>query len=979
MNACPGLVQIIRRLAPIFRASGDIVWVRSEFDEASFTADSQASANAFAADENARQGPVGGVDDDDDENDTEEEDDDEEEEEEEDDGDENEAEEQEAVPSYSLASSPVIPHSALHRPFERANVLLSRVSARLNAQNRESRSPIPNQRRKNEAFLASLGTRPASICCVPGTFGADYIEGVKSTIDEEKDRLIVKAKCSAFEDTNLLLFLRTNFVTELYICGSLSYVSVYATAADAVKHGFTITVLEDCLGYRDEAKHMAAMRQMADVMGADGITSTELMEELVGTSSEQEDVEDRTAFKSGTAHSATVELALRTFSESVSLVKATDGTTDTSVPKELRRSSKKSSTDLDPETSLGPSPVTTAVSLSSSSAARQGRKDDESPGGISTSTAQTRSQEPKAYKAHPDTRLARGQRSEMESGLQREGPIGLRTNAGRPDVPSPELGLKTGSAPSRPTQSSVTTPSTSQPIRPLPAGSHVRTLGPQDKIGEGDSQIINDILSESVADEMFRRVRDEVQWQKMHHRTGEVPRLVACQGDVDVDGSVPVYRHPADESPPLRPFSPAVAMIRDVTAKVLQQPLNHVLIQLYRDGQDNISEHSDKTLDIVHGSKIVNVSLGAQRAMTLRTKKAAKDYSTTPSTSEGPVTQITPRETQRIVLPHNSMFVLGQDTNMQWLHGVRPDKRPSSEKSSAELAFSGERISLTFRHIGTSLNNRSGLIWGQGGRSKSKSRAGKILNGESKEAESMIRAFGKENHQSDFNWEAEYGNGFDVLNFVTPAPKLFISNDHIANVRVELCLAQYGVSWEAGKAQSGLDSDSNPSRVCQLPKFIDNDPDKSIVEGDLAIMLYLNRFYNTADHGSSSPNARVTTARVLSRVGQAENLLHTWRNVRDPSTRQETSTDQGGSRNKPPATQKSTTNRLVKAIKTWESYMNGTQYLAGDNLTIADWAFWPVLKDIIENLADWDGSRYPDLNEYHGRILRWAHKQKVLR
>lgn len=45
----------------------------------------------------------------------------------------------------------------------------------------------------------------------------------------------------------------------------------------------------------------------------------------------------------------------------------------------------------------------------------------------------------------------------------------------------------------------------------------------------------------------------------------------------------------------------------------LQHPVNHVLIQYYRSGNDYISEHSDKTIDVVRDSKIVNVSLGAER------------------------------------------------------------------------------------------------------------------------------------------------------------------------------------------------------------------------------------------------------------------------------------------------------------------------------------------------------------------------------
>ncbi len=90
--------------------------------------------------------------------------------------------------------------------------------------------------------------------------------------------------------------------------------------------------------------------------------------------------------------------------------------------------------------------------------------------------------------------------------------------------------------------------------------------------------------------------------------------------------SVPLYRHPADESPPLHPFTPTVSLIAQAVSKVVNHPVNHVLIQHYRSGNDYISEHSDKTIDIVRGSNIVNVSVGAQRVMFLRRKKASLAY-----------------------------------------------------------------------------------------------------------------------------------------------------------------------------------------------------------------------------------------------------------------------------------------------------------------------------------------------------------------
>lgn len=285
-------------------------------------------------------------------------------------------------------------------------------------------------------------------------------------------------------------------------------------------------------------------------------------------------------------------------------------------------------------------------------------------------------------------------------------------------------------------------------------------------VGEGDCFIRAPIVAHSAADTAFYTLKRTVQWQKMYHRSGEVPRLVAVQGDIDEDDeSEPIYRHPADESPEMLPFDNTVDMLRAACEKHVNHPLNHALIQYYRSGEDNISEHSDKTLDIVPGSSIVNLSLGAQRIMTIRTKKDPS----LPSEHDGEGPE---RVTQRIPLMHNSIFVLGQTTNQFWLHSVRADKRPNSEKGHEELAYDGERISLTFRQIGTFVNKNNKTIWGQGATGKTKEEAKKILEGEAaaQVGEDMIRAFGQENHQSaTWNRTKWYEGGFDAINFETKA------------------------------------------------------------------------------------------------------------------------------------------------------------------------------------------------------------------
>ncbi|KAF9467532.1 hypothetical protein BDZ94DRAFT_1248363 [Collybia nuda] len=285
-------------------------------------------------------------------------------------------------------------------------------------------------------------------------------------------------------------------------------------------------------------------------------------------------------------------------------------------------------------------------------------------------------------------------------------------------------------------------------------------LGVGDALGTGDSYLTAGILPKELASVAFEKVKEEVKWDTMYHRGGEVPRLVAVEGEVGADGSFPVYRHPADESPPLSAFSSTVALIRDHVQKALNHPVNHVLIQYYRTGKDYISEHSDKTIDVVRGSNIVNVSLGAQRVMTLRIKK---DRGATAPATENEH-QLSPfRPSQRIPLPHNSMFVLGPETNAKWLHGINHDKRPLQMKADEEQYQGGERISLTFRHIGTFLSPDEVWIWGQGATGKTKETARKVSHGS--EVGALIRAFGEENQRSDFDWDMNYGGGFDVLHF----------------------------------------------------------------------------------------------------------------------------------------------------------------------------------------------------------------------
>ena len=60
-------------------------------------------------------------------------------------------------------------------------------------------------------------------------------------------------------------------INYIYLCGSLTDVDIHSIAADAVRHGLYVTIVEDCLGFRSVEDYEEAKRQMIDIMGVDGI------------------------------------------------------------------------------------------------------------------------------------------------------------------------------------------------------------------------------------------------------------------------------------------------------------------------------------------------------------------------------------------------------------------------------------------------------------------------------------------------------------------------------------------------------------------------------------------------------------------------------------------------------------------------------------------------------------------------------------
>ncbi|TVY21211.1 DNA oxidative demethylase [Lachnellula arida] len=759
---------------------------------------------------------------------------------------------------------------------------------------------------------------------IQSTLGSNFTNAVRLAVDCDKDLIFTKSFYSAFRDGTLVQILRAQFVTEIFLVGCLTNISVFATAMDAAQYGYAITIVEDGLGYRSKARHDEALRKLTEATGCDIVQSEEVIGDLQRKQVVQQPMppqrNPRRRLNGGNLEGLMANLNLRP-----------DGPSNTKPPAK--------STGL-PVNVAAENGAAESVAISESPPAQaeaEGKKRERVKTRIKTrrrhSKSKTKANEADGDK-HP-SKFENGRISPVSATLHGVSEI-LEKMPKQEDAEAPPRALTPVPDATSEAASIVYTEGPTVEIEEInemngkqlthdsPASSHEDQFNGSDihvpaTICEGDTIVIKDLLNEELVEGVFERLRDEVRWQKMSHLGGDVPRLVAVQGEVAEDGSIPIYRHPSDESPPLLPFSPTVSLIQARVEESLGHPVNHVLIQFYRDGMDYISEHSDKTLDIVPKTYIANVSLGAQRTMVFRSKRLPKN----PDDQEIPQAPA-PRQSCRAPLPHNSMCKVGLVTNMRWLHGVRQDKRMTSEKSPEELAFDGGRISLTFRQIGTFLDKDETKIWGQGAVAKSKAEARAVINGETSESTKMLKAFGKENQTAEFDWAESYGQGFDVLH-ISNNPKLFLSGDAVADLRVKLSLARWNINWTEGNLSPSFNwkdgsssSDASPVPEHLPVKFVDTDSSKSTVTGDLAIILYLDSV-NGQNPGLRS---QADLARQFTRLQQSGELLNKWR--AEPFSA------------KP----------FKRELELWGTHAAEAEFIAGSMISVADFALWPILNEI---------------------------------
>jgi alkylated DNA repair dioxygenase AlkB len=185
---------------------------------------------------------------------------------------------------------------------------------------------------------------------------------------------------------------------------------------------------------------------------------------------------------------------------------------------------------------------------------------------------------------------------------------------------------------------------------------------------DGEVIIYQNFFEESESDRLLQELLNSINWRqdriKIFGKEVNLPRLTAWYGDENKS-----YQYSGITMNP-DTWTPTLLSIEERIEKFVKIKFNSVLINLYRNGKDYVSWHSDDEPELGKNPIIASVSFGATRRFQLR-HKSNKDL-----------------DTVEIALTHGSLLIMKGATQHFWKHQV--------PKTSKVLT---ERINLTFRVI----------------------------------------------------------------------------------------------------------------------------------------------------------------------------------------------------------------------------------------------------------------------------------------
>lgn len=185
-------------------------------------------------------------------------------------------------------------------------------------------------------------------------------------------------------------------------------------------------------------------------------------------------------------------------------------------------------------------------------------------------------------------------------------------------------------------------------------------------IKNGEYVYFPNFLDWDTANDFLEAFKNTIEWKQesmnMYGKQVLFPRLTSWYGDNDKP-----YSFSGIKLSP-HPWSKELLEIKELIEPICEVEFNSVLLNLYRDGNDSISWHTDAEKELGKNPLIASVNFGAERKFQIRHNETL--------------------EVHEIILKNGSLLIMKGELQHFWKHQVPKQK-----------GIIKERINLTFRVI----------------------------------------------------------------------------------------------------------------------------------------------------------------------------------------------------------------------------------------------------------------------------------------
>ena len=183
---------------------------------------------------------------------------------------------------------------------------------------------------------------------------------------------------------------------------------------------------------------------------------------------------------------------------------------------------------------------------------------------------------------------------------------------------------------------------------------------------DGEANYYESVMNIEKAQLYFDQLFNNIQWE--NDKAVIFGKLIITKRKVAWYGEKPFNYTYSKTTKSALPWNKELLELKEITENISGEKFNSCLLNLYHNGEEGMSWHSDGEKDLQKNGAIASLSLGAERKFAFKHKET--------------------KQTVSVFLENGSLLVMKGETQTHWLHRLPPTKKVKNP-----------RINLTFRTI----------------------------------------------------------------------------------------------------------------------------------------------------------------------------------------------------------------------------------------------------------------------------------------